>query len=566
MQSKKGRNIIGIDLGTTNTVVSKGNKTNFGYLSETIEITQYNETKNVIKSKQLPSVLFKNKNEDMRYIGLWSKSQKIKQPSRTISNAKRFIGLETTWKIDDEIFNAKDVATEILKVCRINAEKQFINKQIDGVTITVPASFTNDQIRDTREAAIDAGFYQDGIKIITEPTAAMISYINDLNMIDEEERPVDFSKPKNILVFDIGGGTCDVCVIEIVKENLDITVKEKAVGRYEELGGIDFDKLAAEKLLNKFLNENKISKENLTDDQYNIMSNKLLVFAEKAKEKFSIDIDLFGELITPETSVYEYTFENFYDNKNQKFRISKKEFDDATKSLYYKPKNRTKDNTEKHKEKNIEDPIINTLKDYKISIKDIDYVYLTGGMSQYKNIKDRVQEILNLSEDRIIYAKNPMDVCAMGAAIYHYYSVKFEDRKDEINDKIDVYKNDIVPDVKTIISESIMIDLVNGLPEIVIPKGTQVPCEGVIKERFKTSSPSGIKINIYAGEDSLDSQMRIQKSWRTTFNTPVATGTDLDIYYNVDEYKELRFKIIVNDFLKQEFELTTSEHINIEHS
>lgn len=566
MQSKKSRNIIGIDLGTTNTVVSKGNKTNFGYLSETIEITQYNEAKNVVKSKQLPSVLFKNKNENMRYIGLWSKSQKIKQPSRTISNAKRFMGLETTWKIDDEVFNAKDVATEILKVCRINAEKQFINKQIDGVTITVPASFTNDQIRDTREAAINAGFHQDGIKIITEPTAAMISYINDLNMIDEEERPVDFSEPKNILVFDIGGGTCDVCVIEIVKDNLDITVKEKAVGRYEELGGIDFDKLAAEKLLNNFLNENKISKENLTDEQYNIMSNKLLVFAEKAKEKFSIDIDLFGELITPETSVYEYTFENFYDNQDQKFKLSKKEFDDATKSLYYKPKSRTKDNTEKHKEKNIEDPIINTLKDYKISTKDIDYVYLTGGMSQYKNIKERVQEILNLSENKIIYAKNPMDVCAMGAAIYHYYSVKFEDRKNEVNDIIDVYENDIVPDVKTIISESIMIDLVNGLPEIVIPKGTQVPCEGVIKEKFKTSSPSGIKINIYAGEDNLDSQMRIQKSWRTTFNTPVATGTDLDIYYNVDEYKELRFKIIVNDFLKQEFELTTSEYINVEHS
>lgn len=565
----KKRNIIGIDLGTTNTVVSKGNKTNFGYMSETIELTQYDSTKNVVKSKQLPSVLYKPANEDNRYIGLWSKAQKIKQPSRTISNAKRYIGLETKWGIDDEVFSSKDVATEILKVCKINAERQFINKQIDGVTITVPASFTNDQIRDTREAAIKAGFVEDGIKIITEPTAAMISYINDLNMVAEEERAIDFSEPKNILVFDIGGGTCDVCVIEIKQDNLDIHISEKAVGRYEELGGIDFDKLAAQKLLNEFLNENKLSREDIDDEDYSVMSNKLLVFAEKAKEKFSADLELFGDMISEDSLSYEYTFENFYNNTDKKFKMTKKEFDEATKSLYYRPKVRTKDNTEKHKEKNIEDPIVNTLKEYKISTSDIDYVYLTGGMSQYKNIKERVQEILNLGENKIIYAKNPMDVCAMGASIYHYYSVKFEDKKNSVDNTIDYSyeaadtSGDICPIPKMIISESIMIDLVNGLPEIVIPKGTEVPCEGEIVGKFKTSSPSGMKINIYAGEDNLDSQMRIQKSWRTPFKTPVQTGTDLDIYYSVDEFKELRFKIVVKDFLNQEFELTTNEYLNV---
>ena len=559
------RNIIGIDLGTTNTVVAKGNKTSFGYISETIEITQYNEGKNVVKSKQLPSVLYKPKNEDVKYIGIWPKAQKIKQPHRTISNSKRFMGLETTWKIDDEVFTPKDIASEILKVCKINAEKQFINKRIDGVTITVPASFTNDQIRDTREAAIKAGFFEDGIKIISEPTAAMISYINDLNIIDEDERPIDFSEPKNILVFDIGGGTCDVCVIEITKNDLDIIIKEKAVGRYEELGGVDFDRLAAEKILNIFLNENKIIRDDLSPEEYDIMSNKLLVFAEKAKEKFSIDIDLFDGLITDDESIYEYTFENFYKNTNQKFTLSKKQFDEATESLYHIPKNRTKDNTQVHKEKNIEDPIINTLKDYKFSTKDIDYVYLTGGMSQYKNIKERVKDILDLEENKLIYAKNPMDVCAMGAAIYHYYSVTIEKSNNDKNRKGGKStESSIVTDIKTIISESIMIDLVSGLPQIVIPKGTQVPCKGNITGKFKTSSPSGIKINIYAGEDNLDSQMRIQKSWRTTFNTPVQTGTDIDIQYSVDEFKELRFKIIVKDFLNQEFELTTNEHINIE--
>ena len=107
-----------------------------------------------------------------------------------------------------------------------------------------------------------------------------------------------------------------------------------------------------------------------------------------------------------------------------------------------------------------------------------------------------------------------------------------------------------------------MIDLVKGLPRVVIPKGKSVPCEGKIKENFRTSSPSGIKINIYAGDNEFDSKMRIQRAWRGNFDSPIKIGTPVDIYYKIDKFKDLTFKIVVNDGMEnQEFELSSETDI-----
>jgi len=103
------------------------------------------------------------------------------------------------------------------------------------------------------------------------------------------------------------------------------------------------------------------------------------------------------------------------------------------KTQYFKPKVKIKDSTQISRYKNIEEPIIKTLKDYNIDVNSIDYVFLTGGMSQYKNIKERVLEIMKLNENRIIIAPNPMDACAIGAAIYHYYSIDID--KVKVNEK-----------------------------------------------------------------------------------------------------------------------------------
>lgn len=570
MAREKG-NIIGIDLGTTNTVVAKGQKNIYGFGANTIEIPQRDETgNNVVFSKSFPSVVYKRKGEDILESGIFAKAQKINQPLRTIYNTKRYMGLEHIWKIDDMSFKARDVAGEILRVCKIQSEKSFANRRIDGVTISVPASFTNDQIRDTRYAAEKAGFSAEKIKIVTEPTAALISYINELSLQLEEDREIDFSKSKRILVFDIGGGTCDVCIIDVEQNGINISLKEQGVGRYEELGGIDFDERAAEYLFNKYLNEKSINPEKMSKEERAIIENKLVAFCERAKEKFSRDIELFGDVIDDKKLKYEYIFEKFYEDKDEKFSITKEEFDKATISLYYRPKRKIKDSTELAKYKNIEDPIIKTLKDYAIDPKSIDYVFLTGGMSQYKNIKERVAEIMGISGKNIIMAPNPMEACAIGAAIYHYYSIDIDKVKEKSisDDSYEDEKNEYEENNSTTIidnpitSEAIMIDLVKGLPRVVIPKGKSVPCEGKIIDKFRTSSPSGIKINIYAGDNEFDSKMRIQRAWRGSFDPPIRIGTPVDIYYKIDKFKDLTFKIVVNDGIdNQEFELSSETDI-----
>lgn len=564
-------NIIGIDLGTTNTVVAKGQKNIYGFGANTIEIPQRDETgNNVVFSKSFPSVVYKRKGEDVLESGIFAKAQKINQPLRTIYNTKRYMGLEHTWKIDDMSFKARDVAGEILRVCKIQSEKSFANRRIDGVTISVPASFTNDQIRDTRYAAEKAGFSAEEIKIVTEPTAALISYINELSLQLEEDREIDFSKSKRILVFDIGGGTCDVCIIDVEQNGINISLKEQGVGRYEELGGIDFDERAAEYLFNKYLNEKSINPEKMSKEERAIIENKLVAFCERAKEKFSRDIELFGDVIDDKKLKYEYIFEKFYEDKDEKFSITKEEFDKATISLYYRPKRKIKDSTELARYKNIEDPIIKTLKDYNIDPKSIDYVFLTGGMSQYKNIKERVAEIMGISEKNIIMAPNPMEACAIGAAIYHYYSIDIDKVKEKTilddsyeDEEIEYEENNSTTIIDNpITSEAIMIDLVKGLPRVVIPKGKSVPCEGKIVDKFRTSSPSGIKINIYAGDNEFDSKMRIQRAWRGSFDPPIRIGTSVDIYYKIDKFKDLTFKIVVNDGIdNQEFELSSETDI-----
>ena len=565
-------NIIGIDLGTTNTVVAKGQRNIYGFGANTIAIPQRDETgNNIVFSENFPSVIYKRKGEDILESGIFAKAQKINQPLRTIYNTKRYMGLEHTWKIDDMSFKARDIAGEILRVCKIQAEKSFANRKIDGVTISVPASFTNDQIRDTRQAAENAGFSAEQIKIVTEPTAALISYINELSFQAEEDREIDFSKTKRILVFDIGGGTCDVCIIDVEQNGINISLREQGVGRYEELGGIDFDERAAEYLFNKYLNEKSINPEKMSKEERAVIENKLVAFCERAKEKFSRDIELFGDVVDDKKLRFEYIFEKFYKNNDEKFSITKEEFDEATRSLYYKPRKKIKDSTELARYKNIEEPIIKTLKDYGIDSESIDYIFLTGGMSQYKNIKDRVAQIMGIKERNIIMAPNPMEACAIGAAIYHYYSIDM----DKVGEK-NILSDDYVVDNETeseenksttiidnpITSEAIMIDLVKGLPRVVIPRGKSVPCEGKIMENFRTSSPSGIKINIYAGDNEFDSKMRIQRAWRGNFDSPIKIGTPVNIYYKIDKFKDLTFKIVVNDGIdNQEFELSSETDI-----
>lgn len=557
---------IAIDLGTTNTVLSYGKSYINGFFgAEVVRIPQYDNNRNMQSEELLPSVYFVDYDGEV-YVGKLAKWMRSQQSSRVIYNSKRFMGTEINWEIDGKSIRPKDVACEILKKCKNAAERALMRPEITGSVITVPASFNTDQIRDTIEAAVMAGFDKDNIQILSEPTAALIDFINDQSMLVPEERMIDFSTTKRIMVFDIGGGTCDVSIIDVKQNDKNISFNEKAVGRYDELGGVDFDSRAANYLLNKFFNDYKIDPGSVEKDSLKEMINNLIIFCENAKEFISSEIKMKTDYgIEDDFDKIEFSLNipNFYNGQMYSFTMTKREFDEATKNLYFKSNKIINHQKELIKYKNIEDPILNTLKDYGIPIESIDYVFLTGGMSQYIEVKNRVKEITG---KQIIFSQRPLEAVARGAAIYHYYSIEIS-KENELAKLDDCVSADVEESMETSIStnsvlaEAIMIDVNEGLPKVIIHANQEVPYHDIIRKEFKVSSPTGIKIDIYAGKDEFDSSMRIQRSYTGKFDYPVKTGTPIDIEYNLDHNKYLTMRVIVNDALRQKIEIGVESDI-----
>ncbi|SHH03726.1 molecular chaperone DnaK [Thermosyntropha lipolytica DSM 11003] len=556
---------LGIDLGTTNTVAALGIKRRSGeeFYPEVIRIPQYDSNNALTEMRYLPSVLYVDHN-GQRIVGKRAKDMRFYQSGRTIANSKRYIGQSYRWEIDGQVITPCDVAAEILKRCRRAAE-EYTRKEIKGAVITVPASFNNDQIYDTIRAAEIAGFNKDEIVILPEPTASLIYFVNKESV--KEESIIDFSAPRRIMVFDIGGGTCDIAVVEVSRKGLSLTFRELAVGRYEELGGIDFDFWAADYLFHCFIREHKINPEHLTDEEKEEMFNKLVVFAEEAKESISSQVMmnyLDGREEKDENIIFQRTVPEFYQKRPYEFVISKKEYDQATERLYQRRSEKVRTEREARERKNIIDPVYETLSAYRLTPEDIDFIYMTGGMSRYQKLQKRLEKEFGKG---IFVADSPTESVANGAAIYHYYNVVQERLRTEImrDNSKQIKKDDLKEisyDIINVLAEAIMIDVENGLPEVIIPAQTPVPYEGKLEKRLKTTSPSGIKINLYGGQDAFDPQMRIQKSYVAKFSYPVESGTAIDVEYKIDKNKILSITMKVKD--NPPIELTIERDLPVE--
>lgn len=549
---------IAIDLGTTNTVMAMGKKDINGFFRpDAIVIPQLDQNDTIVRKTILPSVLYVDK-DGKRIVGEKAKYMKDYQPQWTIYNSKRYMGTERVWEIEGQKIRPIDVAAEILKKCK-EAALRYVNTEndIELTTITVPASFNTDQIRDTIEAAKIAGFNPERLKILPEPIAALFDFINDQAMFCKEDRLIDIAEPKRFLVFDIGGGTCDVAVVDVHQDANSLKIEEKAIGRYDELGGVDFDNWACEYLMNKFFEENRIRKGDITSEEFEEMKTKLTNFCERAKESISSEIEFYFDSSSKQdfdNIYYEQSIPNFYKKNMVAFKITKKEYDLATNGLYYQPRIIQRFLPNASKFKNIESPIHETLKKENISINSIDYVFATGGMSQYIRVRERLKEIFR--KDKILMPQKPLEAVARGAAVYNYYNIEIKKlsshnihlNNQPTNQQKDIKITSLVSqiDLKQVLSEAIMIDVAEGLPVVIIPANENIPCSGVLRGRLKTSSPTGVKINIYAGEGPHDPTMRIQKSQEGRFTSPIRTGTPLDIEYNIDENKYLTLRVVVS--------------------
>lgn len=530
---------FGIDLGTTNTVVSKGSLLLDGSVkSEIIEILQTDKDKSLVKDFTLPSMVYVDEN-NKEFVGSIAKSIKSKDAKKVLSNTKRYIGTNQTWRLGDKNFTAKDVSKIILKTCKDSMKIYNDGYDVEKVTITVPASFNTDQIKDTKDAAIEIGFKE--VNLIPEPTAGLIDFINEQSNLKECERIINLNKKSRIMVFDLGGGTCDIAVVDVFNEGRKLEFSEIAIGRYDEVGGIDFDNKVAIYKLNEFLDENNIDYNSLSNDEKESMIRSLRVFSEKAKEnisKKSEDNHYFSER-------FDYKIEKFYKGNSYCFSIDKYEYDFIIKEFFVSTKNTYKRDDEENR-KNIVDPIINTLNDYKIQKEGIDYLFLVGGMTKYATIKDEIRKIINISNDKIIIPSDPLGCVAKGASVYDYYETKI----NRINSDYKEYSSNF--NLKRVLAESIMIDVKEGLPVTIINANQEVPYNGELKGILKTTSPSGVEINLYAGKDKFDSKMRIQRKYKAYFKKPKKPNTPIDIEFSIDKDKYLKIYI---DVLGEKIEL-----------
>ncbi len=546
---------FGIDLGTTNTVVSKGNLLFNGLIqSQIIQVMQVDENKCPTTEFILPSVLYVDEN-GKEYVGKIAKDIKSKASKKVLYNTKRYIGSNKIWKLGEVEYTSKDVAKQILKTCRDSMKRYNQGKNVESITITVPASFNTDQIKDTKDAALEIGFKN--VNLIPEPTSALIDFINEQSNLIETQRQVDLAKSTRILVFDLGGGTCDIAIVDVIQNERKVEFTEVAIGRYDELGGIDFDNKVALVKLNEFLEKYNLDYNSIDKEDREHMVRHLRIFAEKAKERISSDIEMncyFGES-------FDHYIMNFYGDDPVQFCINKEEYDEAIEDFFIKssPSNKRSD---EEMQKNIVDPILNTLRDYDISKDSIDYLFLTGGMTKYQLVRDKIRKILNLKENQIINSTDPLSSVAKGAAIYDYYEtvinrVQVERQQIAHHEEVSV-TDDKKFELTRVLAEAIMIDVKEGLPVVIINSNQEVPYEGKLKGALRTTSPSGLEINLYAGIDQYDSKMRIQRKYKAYFKTPKKPGTPIDIDFSIDKDKYLRLSVDVDGEkieLKQEVDV-----------
>ena len=346
--------VIGIDLGTTNSVVSvlEG--------GEPVVIT------NPEGSRITPSVVGFTK-DGQRLVGQLAKRQAVSNPDRTIASIKRHMG-EAGYKvtIDDKSYTPPEISAMVLQKLKADAEA-YLGETVTQAVITVPAYFSDAQRQATKDAGKIAGL--EVLRIINEPTAAALAY------------GLDKDNDETVLVFDLGGGTFDVSILELTEGTFDV----QATNGDTHLGGDDFDKKVMDWMVAEFKKDNGID---LSTDK--MAAQRLLEAAEKAKIELSsmtqTNINL--PFITADAS----------GPKHLDLTLSRAKFDELTRDLVERTMGPTK----------------LAMKDAGLTGDKIDKIILVGGSSRIPAVQNAIREILGKEPSKGI---NPDECVSVGAAI-----------------------------------------------------------------------------------------------------------------------------------------------------
>ena len=345
--------IIGIDLGTTNSCVS------------VIEGGEPVVIPNAEGARTTPSVVAFSKDGE-RMVGNVAKRQAITNPERTISSIKRHMGSDYKVNIDGKAYTPQEISAIILQKLKTDAES-YLGEKVTEAVITVPAYFTDAQRQATKDAGKIAGL--DVKRIINEPTAAALAF-----GIDKEE-------DQKVMVYDLGGGTFDVSIIEMgdgVQEVL-------ATAGNNRLGGDDFDKKVMDWIVSEFRKTNGID---LSNDK--MAMQRVKEAAEKAK------IDLSG-MTTAQISL-PFITQDATGPKHLEMTLSRAQFNQMTADLVEKTMG----------------PVRQAMQDSGLSMNEIDKVLLVGGSTRIPAVQEAIEKF---SGKKPFKGINPDECVAMGAAL-----------------------------------------------------------------------------------------------------------------------------------------------------
>ena len=594
----------GIDLGTTNSAIAYGYvDSNKKVTTQVCKINRYGREGGIEAKETLPSVIYykydMKKNCYNPIIGDFAKNQFGKKYGSVMKSVKNYMGELVTLPLDEKIDDKRpqDVSAKILNHLVLGIkEKLTLAETPKNVIITIPASFDPDQRRATLEAAEIAGInvkdkngnYLENI-LLSEPKAVIY---NIANMISNKEIPLnvlDFSEKKNVLVFDLGGGTLDValyCVYDNKEFNFPI-IDELAIGRYTQIGGDSFDKVLSKKLVDDFIEYNGCSPDDVDLDELTQLMESRAEFLKLELSDKVFNAKFAGSQVSDDEE-FEISEMDIYKGMEFEDYLTKSDIEKVyepilARHLSLNDINRIEKLVSDEDMKNIVFPVLDVLAKYKRGGHDlkIDAVVLNGGMTKFYLIKDRIKELFNIDP---ITVNDPDLAVAKGAAFFQYCSEKVnflekiqntpsildsvKEKKNivELNNlknfekEIDIITNNQSSTSKSsatpltlgnvIVNETINLGLTKGHAKLLVKEGTKLPIKDIKLENLVIPvNTKEIELPIYLGnEPRTDSpHMRKINTRKIVLNKTYAPGTPITLNLTIDENKNLYFNGYVGD-------------------